>query len=343
MRTYFLTLFFSGLLLSQITISAQSKNDTLIFNNHELITGEIKSMQQGVLTVETEYSDSDFEIEWDKIIGINTENYFYVTLHGGKHYYGWIRSSDSSVYVISKDSTIITTKFDQIVHIISLNKGFKYQFNAEVDIGFSLAKSNNLRQLTASGKTGYKAEYWMTSLSGNLLSSIQDSTDPIKRAEANLVYQRIIYKDWYFVPELIYLTSSEQKLNSRWNVQLGVGNYLFRTNYAYWGLNGGFNWNFEDYFVDLPDRRGFEAFLGTELNLFDTGDLDLFFKTVAYKGITENDRWRFDGNLNLKYDLPLDFYIKIEFILNYDNRPVEGSDILDYVSTLGFGWEWDID
>lgn len=31
------------------------------------MTGEIKSMNKGVLVIETDYSDSDFKIEWEKI------------------------------------------------------------------------------------------------------------------------------------------------------------------------------------------------------------------------------------------------------------------------------------
>ena len=46
-----------------------------------------------------------------------------------------------------------------------------------------------------------------------------------------------------------------------------------------------------------------------------------------------------DFDFTLKYDLPLDFYVKGTLNLNYDNQPaVKGND-LDYVFTTGFGWE----
>ena len=61
---------------------------------------------------------------------------------------------------------------------------------------------------------------------------------------------------------------------------------------------------------------------------------------MAYPGITEKGRWRIDGNLNIKYDLPLDFYIKLGGSLNYDNRPPEDASELDYVIQAGVGWEW---
>ena len=42
---------------------------------------------------------------------------------------------------------------------------------------------------------------------------------------------------------------------------------------------------------------------------------------------------------DLKYDLPLDFYIRLGYTLNYDNKPVEGATESDYVLQTSFGWE----
>jgi len=49
---------------------------------------------------------------------------------------------------------------------------------------------------------------------------------------------------------------------------------------------------------------------------------------------------RFDFKVDLKYDLPLDFYIKLGYTQNFDNRPVEGASQNDYVIQTSFGWEF---
>ena len=43
---------------------------------------------------------------------------------------------------------------------------------------------------------------------------------------------------------------------------------------------------------------------------------------------------------DFKYELPLDFFIKVGLSLNYDNRPADGASEIDYVFQTGFGWEW---
>jgi hypothetical protein len=82
-----------------------------------------------------------------------------------------------------------------------------------------------------------------------------------------------------------------------------------------------------------------KAYFGSELNLFDIGDLSLLSNIWAYPSFTENGRWRTDFIFDAKYDLPLDFYIKVGFTLNYDNRPAVKGKETDYVLAFSVGWE----
>ena len=74
--------------------------------------------------------------------------------------------------------------------------------------------------------------------------------------------------------------------------------------------------------------------------MFNTGDLSLLTNIVAYPSFTESGRWRTDFKFDAKYDLPLDFYIKMGLTVNYDNQPAPGSPETDYIFHTGFGWEW---
>ncbi len=55
------------ILLFAIHCVSYAQNDTLILHNGDIIVGDLKSMDRGVLTIKTSYSDSDFKIEWEKI------------------------------------------------------------------------------------------------------------------------------------------------------------------------------------------------------------------------------------------------------------------------------------
>ena len=88
--------------------------------------------------------------------------------------------------------------------------------------------------------------------------------------------------------------------------------------------------------------HGLGHILISELNLFNIGNLNLLTKIFAYPSFTETARWRVDFNFDARYEMPFDddFYIKLSFTYNYDIKPVEGANELDYVIHTGFGWSW---
>ena len=73
------------------SISSFSQIDSLVFKNGNYIIGEIKSLDRGVIVVKTDYSNSDFKIEWDEIRRIYTDTYFLISFTDGMTKYGTIK------------------------------------------------------------------------------------------------------------------------------------------------------------------------------------------------------------------------------------------------------------
>jgi len=49
---------------------AHAANDVVITTTGDRLVGEIKKVEKDVLTLSTDYSDSDFKIKWEKIASI---------------------------------------------------------------------------------------------------------------------------------------------------------------------------------------------------------------------------------------------------------------------------------
>jgi hypothetical protein len=318
-----------------------AQNDTLLFKNGNIIVGEIKSMNHGVLQIETDYSDTDFQIEWHQVSVIKTSILFFITLTDESKYYGTLRSdAEGKVSILSGGVKSAECDLNEIVYLQQLRKGFWDRLYASIDLGSSLTKANDLRQWTSRSTLGFRTEKQYIEATFNTLRSTQKETDPIERSDGRLNYLRVLVIRWYSIATVSLASNTEQKLDMRMNLQLGAGRFLVRTNSAYWGINLGLNRNVEKYTGDTPNRNTWESYLGSELNLYDIGDLSLLTKLMAYPGLTEKGRLRADFNLDTKYDLPFNFYIKIGLTVNYDNRPAEGAAETDYVFQTGFGWEW---
>ena len=57
-----------------------SQIDAVTMKNGDILIGEVKSLKKGVLVLETDYSDSDFNIDYDEVQGLNLTNTFVIDL-----------------------------------------------------------------------------------------------------------------------------------------------------------------------------------------------------------------------------------------------------------------------
>jgi len=327
-------------LLVFIGREASAQKDTLILVNKDIIVGEIKGMDRGVVTVETDYSKDDFRVEWKGIDKIYTNSFYNITLQNGTRINGRLKSSTpGSIGILTKQGTESLFKKEEFVYLKSVDDKFLERIHAAIDFGFSLTKSQNLKQISVRSNVGYLSESWSADLTYNNIFSSQDDVESISRTDGGFTFNYFLQNDWYIPVSLTFLSNTEQKIDLRTLGKFGLGKYIIHTNHSYWGFAGGLSYNLENY-AETTDRKSWEGYFGTEFNLYDLGDLSLVTKLVAYPSISEAGRWRSDFSFDTKYDLPLDFYIKLGITVNYDNRPVDGATEMDYVMQTGIGWKW---
>jgi hypothetical protein len=332
-------LFLCLVLCSCISINAQ--HDSLVLKNGDVIVGEIKSMNKGVVVIETDYSKSDFTVEWSGVKEIYSPVVFMLNLTGGRKMNGTIQSipGTEKVTITTADGQKTDVKVDDIIFLKGVKADFLSRLSASVDAGFSLSKANNLQQITINTAIGYTANKSMLDFYFTMVNSTQDNIDPTKRTDAGINYKYELQKDWFLATSVNFLSNTEQALKLRTIGKLGAGNYVIHTNRSYWALSGGFSYNNESFTNGTAGRNSVEAYGGTELNLFDIGDLSLFNSLFVYPSLTESGRVRADFKFDTKYDLPHDFYIKLGLTLNYDNRPAVAGKESDYVVFFNIGWE----
>jgi hypothetical protein len=322
------------------TMQAFSQNDTLVMKNGDVLVGEIKDMQTGVLKYETDYSDKDFAIEWNKISAIYTTTAFVIATSDGRRVNGILKTdpSDSSRVLIIGILGLNSARKNEIVFLKAFERNLLGRFDASFDLGISLAKANDLRQVTSKGTFGYVGRAWGSNASFDVVRSIQDSVRT-RRTEANIGGRLLLKHSWFIALSAKFLQADEQKLKLRATTNGSVGYFFVYTNRMYFSGLAGLAWTNEQYTDDTPLRNSLEGSFGIDLNLFDIKDFSLLTKTVFYPSITERGRMRLDFNIDLKYDLPLDFYIKLGYTHNYDNQPASGVSEHDYVFSTTVGWE----
>ena len=335
-----LQLFFA-LFLIFFSLKSNAQHDSLVLKNGNIIVGELKSLDKGVVIIETDYSENDFTIEWSGIKEIYVRSMFLITLKDGTRINGKFQSVNGGekINITDADGKQTETVHDDIVYLKGLKSDFWSRVHASIDLGLSISKANNLKQYNMRSAVGYLADKWLVDLYYNDTRSSQDSIAETKRTEAGASYTYFLQRDWYAVGSISTLSNTEQALDLRLTSKAGVGKYFVHTNRSYFGVGGGLSLNNESFTNNTPKRTSLEGYVGAEVNLFDIGDFSLLSNLYVYPSFTESGRWRTDFKLDTKYDLPLDFYIKLGITLNYDSEPAVKGKETDYVYVFSVGWE----
>lgn len=341
MRMKKITVFFLLFLVSNL-LSAQ--NDSIVLRNNNKLVGEIKGLDKSVLTLKTPFSDKDFKIKWSHIKEIYSSRLFIISLTNGTRINANINTNHSKVnaVLLKSEGYTLETELKKIIFLDPIGKSFLSRITAEFDMGIILTKANNSKQFTANAQVGFTANKWSLTGSFSSVLSSQDDVDDIKRIEGNVNFQRLLPNYWFLSTSTNFLSNNEQKLKLRSTGKAGGGYFFKHNNSLYFGAGSGLAFNNETYTDEsIPNKNSLEVYLGTEFNKYDIGDLSLMTSLIAFPSITEKGRFRADFKFDMKYDLPLDFYIKMGITYNYDNQPATGASEVDYVFQTSFGWELD--
>ena len=333
---------FLGLIGLIISITLYSQDDTLITKDNSILRGEIKEMSKGVLTFETTYSDSDFKIEWLEIKNIISSRSFRIQLSSGLRLFGTITvdTITKEVLVVDNELGHVAMKVSEIVYIKHVEKGkILDAINLSLDLGYSFTKSNELHQLNSSMNGDYYSKVWGVKAYYNTVQNSQKDAPSTKRTTGGIGL-KLFFKDDYFGSlDADYYSNDEQLMDLQSNYNIGYGKYFIHTNKIYFNTSIGIGYTFENFTDTLTDRRSVEGKFTLEYNMFDVGDFNLYTNIAMLPSFTEKGRYRVNLNIQVKYDLPRDFYIKTSLDYKYDNEPIESVLPEDYVFTVGFGWE----
>ena len=316
-----------------------SQNDELLFKNGDKIVGEFKKLDKGIVVFKTVYSDSDFKIDFDDVVSFSLKELFLINLSNGMHVVGSIMPLDNDFIIKQTSGNEFMTSKNSIVSITSIDEAFFSRFSGEFDVGYNLTKSQNNKQFNFSSKLGYKSSLWLMDSQFNMLNTSQNNVEDIRRDDLSLTTRRFLYNQWYSYIDYSYLLSTELGIKSRQNPNVGIGKSIVSSNVLYFVSSLGVSYNLEDYYDTALSKNSSELLFILQFEIFNIKDFDFYSEVSLIPSLSQKNRLRSDGKFSLKYDLPLDFYIKSSFNFNYDNQPAAVGNEFDYVFTSGVGWE----
>ncbi|MCV9385809.1 DUF481 domain-containing protein [Reichenbachiella ulvae] len=342
MRTFIPILF---LLFLCNNLLAQNP-DTVFLSNTHVVIGEIQSMEYGVLTIETEYSEDDFTIDWEEVIGVNSSSEFIIMLRNK-----YRLKASLSMDAINPDYMIISSiegarmfaQFKDIVYLKSSEDRFWDKLSFDIDGGYSFTRASNTTQFSVNGKANYTdTHFFINTYSSVIYNKVSEDTTTISTSRNNYGFtaQFFLKGSWFIIGNNDILQSEQQNLRLRTTGQIGLGKMLIRNNKVFVGVATGLASNTERFYNTDDKDQSYESLLQANINAYGYKDLRFSAQAQVYPSITVKKRIRANYTATLKYDLPLDFYIGLNTTLNYDNQPTEDATNFDFVFQSNVGWSF---
>ena len=329
---YSLKVFILPIILLYNFNSFAQKNDVVMLLNGDRITGEIKSLQTGLLNFKTDNMGT-IDIEWIKIDKIWTDNIFEVELVDGRTYYGSIEPGNDSGTLLVKGVTLETRLFmEYIVKITRIKESFWDILSGYIKLGVSYTKASQIGQLSFGFNGKYRTKVFYSELNANSVITTTKDKSTSRKQDIFLTYNRFLENRWYWAGIIGAEENTELGIKLRTSFGGGIGNNFIQTNVNWLSGLAGLTLNREWFIDSTKAKYNIEGLLNSNYQLFiyDHPKVSLETSLNIFPGITDFGRIRSNLDVNLDWEIFLDFYWVISFYFNYDNKPTSNASESDY-------------
>jgi hypothetical protein len=324
--------------------SSRTKTDTVYMRNGDKITGEIQSLSQGQLSVKPKYTSSAFVIDWSEVDHLESPQDFVITDPEGKVYTGTLGKGTEDRTLSVDKSVTVTLPLDSVIRIDELGETFLKRMRGDFDVGSSFAKSNGQKSLTVQGDLGYQSKQRLFSLDTSSQFASQKETSDTNETTAKIaLFQQLRKSNWYGGGLANFLSSTEQQIALRSTLGGGLANRPIFTNRNNLTAMGGLALTVErdaQGAVSTARTKALDSAFAVQYSTFRF-DSTTFNTTVwLYPSITSPGRVRMTLNQDIYHKFLGDFYVRVSFYDNYDNKPVVGAPPNNLGATTTVGWSF---
>lgn len=328
-----------ALLLAAPTLA--QKTDTIKVINGNIITGEIKALEYGLLTFKTD-DIGTLRVKWNKVLQIISDKSFEIELENGMLLFGIFTRSDEN-YKTRFVSGPAVNEIDliNIISVTPIKQRFWARFDGSFDIGVSYAKANELGQLNFGSDFKYKAKKIRNDLSYSGAFTSQKDKDPTRRQDFSYNFYYALKRKWDVGLLTSFQQNSELGIFARILVGGGFAKSMIQSNrntlQSSIALVSNTEWSDDK----KRSSNNIEGLLALSYYRFkyDSPKIDINSGINLYPSITEFGRLRTEFDTRLSIELFEDFFWKLSVYFSYDTEPPDAAaSKSDYGFTLSFGY-----
>jgi hypothetical protein len=321
-----------------------AKTDVIELKNGDHITGEIKSLDRGLLKFKTDHAGT-ISIEWEYVARVKGDRLLEFEMHSGERYFGTVVNAAESGKMIVRT----TTQEEQLlviadtVRISQLDeKGSVWdKVDGYIDFGYSDTKATDVREFTFDAGISHRDRKRLLDFSyvtNRSDSGTSNSTSTTFKGE-----RRGFLKNRWFRSGILQLDRNDSLgIDLRTRAGGGLGRYLVQTNSQVFAVGAGLALSRED-LSDGGRTDSVEGILGLgyDVFVFDDPDLDVNLDVSLLPSFSVSGRWRGQAQLQFSYEIIDDLYAELTLREAFDTKPQSaGAEKNDYTITTSIGYSF---
>jgi len=320
---------------------ARGKTDTVVLNNGNALTGEIKRLENGMVHYSTDAMGT-VSIEWDKVSSVDANYFFRIRTVDGRRFFGAISPAEEPgrVLVIHSQATE-NYALEDIVAIVPIESTLGNRLDTVLSFGYSDFKASDSTTTTAGFGVSYDDAFSHNSLIGRwIVNDNDDETNKSHRVDAVRHRWREEQPRNFFRSGANWESNDELAIEYRVGLNFGYGRYFIDSNQSKFAATVGLQGLTEED-KDGSTTESLEGMFVFEFNSwnFNTPEMDLTSSLRLFPGITESGRYRADADLKLAWEIIEDLDFNITAFGNFDSETSDRGDDYDYGITTGIEWE----
>jgi hypothetical protein len=342
-----------GILLGWLPVLADEKTDVVWMKNGDRVTGEIKSLERGRVTLKTDAAFT-LSIEWDEVTRLFSKKHLQLELETGERFFGTLDldSKEGTVGVRSEEGNV-ELEMPTIVRIVPIEETRWGRLGGSLDLGFNFATANKAWQYTLASEVQQRSRKFLRGLSLTSTLVDQEDTESSRRQALEALVKRFLRKRRFVGGQVEFQENEELGLELRYLISLSVGRYAIQTSKMELILIGGLGQNWESFDISQLEQpneldQGLD-FVSTELIgsvgfalfKFDDPETEFRLSLSVYPSFSFSGRLRTEFDAQIRRESARDFFWTLSLYQSYDGKPpVEGLKTDSTVLSSAIGWSF---
>lgn len=299
------------------------KTDTIVHINGNILTGDFKKMNYGVVTWKMDGMGT-IDLEEPKIQTIISSKMFEIKMDNGRIYFGSFEASDKprTVNVILINEKVAVDIMD-IVEVYPISNSFFRRLSGNFSLGANYSKGSNVATLVFTGNLDYRKRSSSYSLKWDTNDTYQGDSLSASKSDVTLSWQRTLNKGWY--SDITVGASQNLQLGTdlRWNLNLTGIKDLAYNEWNRFYLAMGFNMSREIPVGVSETKDDLAGLFQLKWKVYKLSGAKVWMDAdISYLPYLTQSRNRLSLNLNPRVSIfSNNFKIGLNFYYTYDSQP----------------------